>query len=329
MDATFQATFQIAVPNEVNVEEYHNRICDALHSLTIWYRTVACYRAVQDSDKHDLNYKDDNVEKCNITRMQLETPVATDVTYMGETITVAKHRLSNPRNKPTCCKEYVDEMKGLCERTYNELRDIWRLDATSWHDRAEIYANRILVDLDRLRESLAYGVNSVVKRYSSRKWNKGTGRKEVVEETWFDRFPQTQGNGGVSFFDWMYQEFSNLQKGRQEKGFTVNPVFPGKICFSRKYIRMVRYLKTSLKRVLYMMIYKQISFMFNDQPLVQDAIVDISVYLEVVLAVHALQQSESRSLDYMKASWKWKCEAELTIPNARPVRKLEGGGWGK
>ena len=328
MDATFQATFQIAVPNEVNVEEYHNRICDTLHSLTIWYRTVACYRAVQDSDKHDLNYADENVKGCNITRMQLETPVATDVTYNGDDITVAKHRLSNPRKKPTCCKEYVEEMKNLCERTYNELQYIWKLDATSWHDRAKNYANRILTKLDQLRKLLVYGTNTVVKRYSSRKWNARTSRKEVVEETWFDRFPQTQGNG-VSFFDWMYQDFSNLQKDMGEKGFTANPVFPGEICFSRKYIQRVRYLKTCLKRVLYMMIYKQLSFMWDNQFLVQDAIVDVSVYLEVVLAIYALQQSESHSLDYKTANWKWKCEAELTIPDARPVRKLEGGGWGK
>jgi hypothetical protein len=183
MDATFQNT----VTETANVEQYHGYICHALFLLTIWYRTVACYRAFQDSDQHDLNYADANVKECNITRMQLETPVRLDIKYMGEDITVAKYRLSNPRNKPECCIEYVDQMKGLCERTYNELRDIWRLDATSWHGRAKIYANRILlIDLDRLQRIYIYGTNSVAKRYWSRKWNMQTRRKEAVEEKWFD-----------------------------------------------------------------------------------------------------------------------------------------------
>ena len=127
----------------------------------------------------------------------------------------------------------------------------------------------------------------------------------------------------------MFQYFFNLQEDRREKGFTANPIFPGEVCFSRKYIQRVRYLKTSLKRVLYMMIYNQIPFTYECQLLVQDATVAASVYLEVVLAIYALQQSESRSLDYMKASWKWKCEAELAIPDARPVRNIPGAGWGK
>lgn len=145
-----------------------------------------------------------------------------------------------------------------------------------------------------------------------------TRRKETVEEKWFDHFVQSVGNG-QSFFGWMYRDFFNLQQDRLEKGFTSNPIFPGEVCFSRKYIQRVRYLKTSLKRVLYMMIYKQIPCTYECQRLVQDVIVTASVYLEVVLAIYALQQSESRSLDYMKASWKWKCEAELSIPDARPV----------
>lgn len=322
------ATFQNAVPETANVEEYHGRICHALFSLTVCYRAVACYRAVQDSDHHDLNYADRNVKTCNITRWQLETPVPSDVTYMGETIKVAKYRLSNPRNNPECCKEYVDEMKGLCERTYAKLRDVWRLDATSWHGQVEFYAQDLLAYLDKLQRKFIYGTNSVAKRYWSRKWNMQTRRKEAVEENWIDHFVQTQGNG-LSFFKWMFQYFFNLQEDRREKGFTANPIFPGEVCFSRKYIQRVRYLKTSLKRVLYMMTYKQIPSTYECQLLVQDATVTASVYLEVVLAIYALQQSESRSLDYMKANWKWKCEAELAIPDARPVRNIPGAGWGK
>lgn len=327
MDTTFQATFQIAVPNEVNVEEYHNRICDALQFLTIWYRTVACYRAVQDYDKHDLNYADEeNLQKCNITRMQLETPVRMDIIFDGEPATVSKYRLSNPLNKPECCKQYVNQMEGICEKTYEELLDIYKLDATSWHARAED-ANRILlINLDQLQRNI-YGTNSVVKRYWSRKWNMQTKRKEAVEETWFDQFPQAVLNG-VSFFSWMHKEFFNLQKERLEKGFRSNPVFPGEICFSRKYIRKVRYLKTSLKRVLYMMIYQQIPHTYECQLLVQDTIVYASVYLEVVLAIYTLQQSESHSLDYTTASWEWKCMAELKIPDAKVVPKLRRAGWG-
>ena len=329
MDAAFQNAFRSAVPQEEKVDEYYQKLYKALFNLTYWYRIVACYRAVQDSNQHDLNYTEDYVQKSNITRCQLETPVPSTVTYMGQTTEAKKYRLSNPIKKPQCCKIYVDIMYALCKKTYEELRDIWRLDATSWHDRAKIYANRILlIYLDPLQRTYIYGTNSVAKRYWSRKWNMGTGRKDAVEEKWFDHFVQTEGNG-LSFFGWMYQEFFNLQQDSLEKGFTANPIFPGKVCFSRKYIQRIRYLKTSLKRVLYMMIYKQIPFSYECQLLVQDAIVTASVYLEVVLAIYALQQSESHSLDYMKASWKWKCEAELAIPEGRPVPKLPVAGWGK
>jgi len=322
------ATFENAVGEKANVEQYHGYLSHALFLLTICYRTVACYRAVQDSDKHDLNYVDEeNLQRCNITRMQLETPVRIDIIFHGDPATVSKYRLSNPLNKPECCKQYVNQMEGICQKTYDELLDIWRLDATSWHARAE-NANRILlINLDQLQRNI-YGTNSVVKRYWSRKWNMQTKRKEAVEETWFDQFPQAVLNG-VSFFSLMYKDFFNLQKDRREKGFTSNPVFPGEICFSRKYIRKVRYLKTSLKRVLYMMIYQQIPHTYECQLLVQDTIVYASVYLEVVLAIYTLQQSESHSLDYRTANWKWKCEAELAIPDAKPVRKITTAGWGK
>ena len=324
MDATFQNAVE-----EARVEEYKGYLVHALFTLTIWYRTVACYRAVQDSDKHDLNYEDENVKKCNITRMQLETPVATEVVYMGRTVTVAKHRLSNPTNNEPCCEEYVARMKVSCDKTYAELRDIWRLDASAWHDKAEIYANRILlVHLVRLKEKMKYGTKFVVKRYLTRRWNALSKRKVVVQETWLDYFPHTTWTG-KNFFNEMYEYFSDLQEGLRDSTFRANSVFPGAICFSRNYIKRVRYLKTSLKRVLYMMEYKQINFMFADQVAVLDAILDVSVYLELVLAIYTLQQSESHSLDYRKASWEWKCEAELTIRDAKPVQILEGGGWGK
>lgn len=329
MDATFKSAFRSTVAEEKKVKQYFQKLYGALINLTYWYRIVACYRAVQDSNQHDLNYTEDYVQKSNITRCQLETPVPSTVTYMGQTTEAKKYRLSNPIKKPEYCKIYVDIMYALCKKTYERLRDIWRLDATSWHERAKFYANRILlIYLDPLQRTYIYGTNSVAKRYWSRKWNMGTGRKDAVEEKWFDHFVQTEGNG-LSFFGWMYQEFFNLQQDSLENGFTANPIFPGKVCFSRKYIQRIRYLKTSLKRVLYMMIYKQIPFSYECQLLVQDAIVTASIYLEVVLAIYALQQSESHSLDYMKASWKWKCEAELAIPEGRPVPKLPVAGWGK
>lgn len=324
------ATFENAVREKANVERYHDSICHALFVLTLWYRTVACYRAVQDSDQHDLNYTDEeNVQKCNITRMQLETPVRIEIIFQGEPVTVSKYRLSNPLNKPECCKEYVNQMKGICQRTYNQLLDTWKRDATSWHARAKIYANRILLDyLDPLQKKYIYGTNCVAKRYWSRKWNMETRRKEAVEETWLDRFIQSVGNG-QSFFSWMYQDFFYLQEDMLKNGFNSNPIFPGEVCFSRKYIRRVRYLKTSLKRVLFMMTYQQIPHTYECQLLIQDAIVDASVYLEVVRAIYALQVSESHSLDYMTANWKWKCEAELAIQDAKPVRKITTAGWGK
>jgi hypothetical protein len=323
------ATFENAVGEKANVEQYHGYLSHALFLLTICYRTVACYRAVQDSDQHDLNYTDkENLQKCNITRMQLETPVRIDIIFQGEPATVSKYRLNNPLKKPECCKEYVNQMEGICQRTYNELLGIWRLDATSWHARAKIYANRILlIHLDQLQRNI-YGTNCVAKRYWSRKWNMETRRKEAVEEKWLDRFIQSVGNG-QSFFSWMYQDFFHLQEDMLKNGFKSNPIFPGEVCFSRKYIRRVRYLKTSLKRVLYMMIYQQIPHTYECQFLIQETIVDASVYLEVVLAIYALQQSESHSLDYRTANWKWKCEAELAIPDAKPVRKITTAGWGK
>jgi hypothetical protein len=77
------------------------------------------------------------------------------------------------------------------------------------------------------------------------------------------------------------------------------------------------------------MIYQQIPHTYECQLLIQDSIVEASVYLEVVLAIYTLQQSESHSVDYTTANWKWKCEAEFAIPDVKPVRKISTAGWGK
>jgi hypothetical protein len=218
-------------------------------------------------------------------------------------------------------------MYHLCDDTYSKLRDtIWNVGAEDWHEKAEFYSQGLLKCLDDLQPFM-YGTEFVLKKYSSLKWVKPSRPKQIVEQSWMDKF-STSVWTGQSFFGWIYQDFFYLHQDMQKREFKSNRVFPDKVCFSRKYIRRVRYLKTSLKRILYMMIYGQIPLHYECKDLVEEAIVGVSVYLEVVLAIYALQQSESRSLDYRTASWKWKCVAELSIPDARQAQNLAGPRWG-
>ena len=319
MDVQYEEVFRAAIPDKEKFELYAQNLEEALFELTYWYRLVACYRVVQDLDQHDLHWDDTkNVVDTGVTRWELETPSLVSITRMGRPEVAKIYILVNPLTKPEFSEEYAHHMHDLCAQAYKELRVLLRLKATEWHEKARFYELRVLAYLLDLRQKFQYGTEVVMKQYQRRQWNKDLKRKETLTARWPDKFVQKNWNG-ISFFHSIHEEASQNINDRHEKGYKApdTGIFPGKVCFSRRHIKKIRYLKTCLKRVLYMMTYQQIPDPYECRDLVEHAIVATSVYLELFVIIYALERSESHSLDYKNANWKWKCEAELKIPEPR------------
>jgi hypothetical protein len=319
LDGTYIQKFKDKYQEETQakLDEYQSSFKKLLCTLTLWQRVVACYRVVQNMEKRELDYEHEHVLESGLTRWQLETPTIGTVMVDKVQKTGKKYRLKNPLNYPDYNQVYAAHMQTICESAHAHFRECRGNPSRGLHKRASESAFMVELSLGIMGQ-FPLGREAVVKTYESFRWNNTEGKKTNQTIQWID-YIVTRPNG-QHFFKALLVDFQILRRKFNESVFR-NVIFPESACYSRQYIKQFQYLKTSLKRVLYMIDFRQI--VVDDYCRTQILICIEAAYrhVEFVRAIHCIQESENRSLKYKTAKWGPQCLGELLVPPTRPIQE--------
>ena len=330
INATYVKKFHEQRRDRQSRLDYENYFLQIICALTIVYRLVACCRAVQNMVAHELDYDDSNKKEedklanNSVTRWDLETAKLVPITWQNVTTNGPKYFLRNPRNNTTYNKLYIVKMLGICGSVHQQLSWNWTLPSADLH----LCATRAVKDAEWHLNNLRLcplGVETVIKQYQSFKWDNHDKKKTLQTVSWKDYMP-TNKLSGQYFFHVLFQDFTEVQT-KHLNGTFRNDLFPGHPCYSRQYKKRMQYIKVLVKRVLYMAMFNQIDIGIHETRVIE-FIQQLYLHIELVRAIHSIQESENRSLKYMKVPWISGIVKELEIQST-PAKPPLVGRFGK
>lgn len=328
INATYVSKFREQCRDQQSLVDYENYFLQIICALTITHRLVACSRAVENMVEHELDYDDapkyyekDKLANKSVTRWDLETAIIKEITWQGVKTMGPKYCLLNPLNYPTNNRAYVETMLNICENVHMHLSLNLTLPTAQLHLFAFQAAQSAESELSNLR-LCQVPVEVLMKKYESFKWSNSEGKKTLQMLSWPDYMP-TRTLTGQWFFVNVFNYFKDLRQ-KHLGGTFENSLFPGYLCYSRQYKKRMQYVKVLVKRVLYMAMFNQIEIDNIQMTMVKRCIQQLYLHIELVRAIHSIQESENRSLKYMTVPWTSRIEKELNISSTPAKPPLEG-----